>query len=92
MNVPVEINNGMAFQAGQGIAGIGTREETRMMNLIVPVTEEHEPATEIGKPWYTYEIGATRIYGNQVDIIANEDITINGKSLIQMLKNAGVWN
>lgn len=82
MNVPLVMNDGMVFQPDQGIAGYGTRELTRMKNLIVPVTSEWEPATEIGKPWYEHEIGTTRIYGNQVDIIAHNGVTINGKTIV----------
>jgi hypothetical protein len=82
MNVPLVMDDGIVFQADQGIAGYGTREMTRMRNLIVPVTSENEPATEIGKPWYEHEIGTTRIYGNQVDIIAHNGVTINGKTIV----------
>ena len=75
-NVPVYHQENMVMVEGKAIGGITKNYGTK--SVFVP--QDSTGNTVIGYGNYQSEQGNTLIYGNNVDIIANNDVTINGES------------
>ena len=76
-NVLVKAQEGVQVAADQAIYG---DDEGSLHEALIPLDSTGN--TVLGRGGYTRNNGDTIIYGTNVDIIAHEDITINGKSLL----------
>lgn len=75
-NVPVSMQDDLSLAADKGIFGVGGEP----IEALVPLDSTGN--TVLGRGNYLRGNGNTLIYGRNVDIMAHEDVTINGKSLI----------
>lgn len=71
-NVPVTMNDSLMLAEGQAIYGNGAE-------AFMP--RDSVGNTTVGRGNYQSEYGRTIIYGNAVDIIAHEGVTVNGKTI-----------
>lgn len=71
-NVPVSMQKSLSLGEDALISGHSGR------NLLQDTGED----IYVGYGSYTDETGSTKIYGNNIDLIAANDITVNGKSLL----------
>lgn len=76
-NVPVMAQRGVEIAPDQAIYGY---DEGDLHEALVPLDSTGD--TVLGRGGYLRNLGNTKIYGTNVDIMAHEDITINGKSLL----------
>lgn len=77
-NVLVKAQEGVQVAADQAIYG---DDEGSLHEALIPLDSTGN--TVLGRGGYTRNNGDTIIYGTNVDIMAHEDITINGKSLLE---------
>lgn len=85
-NVEVGANYDFIYSNSAEIMGTDTSGNTRQ--ALAPCDSANN--TVLGYGGYRNEVGATKIYGNSIDIISNGDVTVNGSSftIIQKLINA----
>ena len=76
-NVPIMAQRGVEIAPDQAIYGY---DEGNLHEALVPLDSTGD--TVLGRGGYLRNLGDTKIYGTNVDIMAHEDITINGKSLL----------
>lgn len=82
-NVPVSTTSDFTFAEGQKI--FGTNSAGEEIEAFSP--SDSAGNTTIGYGNYQNEEGATKIYGNTVDILSNGEVTINGYD-IKLVGNA----
>ena len=76
-NVPVSMQDNLTLAADAAILGYTDGEPHE---ALVPLDSTGD--TVLGRGAYLKNNGSTKIMGTNVDILAHEDITINGKSLL----------
>lgn len=74
-NVPVSMQGSLEMAVDQGIYGNGGEPYEALM------PRDSSGNTTLGRGGYQQETGRTIIYGNAVDIIAHEGVTVNGKTI-----------
>lgn len=77
-NIQVKAQEGIQIAPDQAVYG---DDEGELHEALVPLDSTGN--TVLGRGGYTRNNGDTIIYGTNVDIMAHEDITINGKSLLE---------
>ena len=78
-HISVALNTDKAINMLPDQAIAGTNPEGDLINALVPCDSIGN--TVLGYGSYTNETGAVKIYGNQVDIIAANGVSINGTTL-----------
>lgn len=73
-NVPVTASEGLNVPHGKGVNG--TAEDG---NIVEMLSQDSLNNTNLGLGSYRTETGATKIYGNEIDLISNHGLTINGR-------------
>lgn len=76
-NVPVIVQSGLNVPVGRAIYG---EQNGGLREALVPLDSTGN--TTLGRGGYQEETGRTIIYGNEVDIIAHNGVTINGKTVV----------
>lgn len=79
-NVPVSAQGDFTFAPDAGIYGEG---QDGGVSALIPLDSTGN--TVLGFGVYTKETGSTKIYGSSIDLIAHQDITINGESFLGLI-------
>lgn len=86
-NVPVKVQSGLNVPTDRGIYG---ENNGALVEALMPLDSTGN--TTLGRGNYQAESGRTIIYGNEVDIIAHNGVTINGKTISGYEDNKVLWS